>query len=155
MGSASPDLALRDQHGRTVRSTALRGSPLVLCFLPFAFSRVCTGELQFLREQQPLLESEGANLLAITCDAVHTLRAAAEAEQLSFPLLSDFWPHGEVASAYGVLDPDRGCPTRSTYVVDGAGTVRWQVHQALPDARRLDDHLAVLRGLRQGLADGT
>ncbi len=51
-----------------------------------------------------------------------SLRAFADADGLNFPLLSDFWPHGEVARAYDVFDEERGCPRRSSYVVDKRGS---------------------------------
>ena len=66
---------------------------------------------------------------------------------LNFPLLSDFWPHGEVAGAYDVFDEGRGCARRSSYIVDKAGSVRWAVHNAMPDGRDLDEHLEQLRAL--------
>ncbi len=73
-------------------------------------------------------------VLAVSCDPVHSLRAFAEQDGLSFPLLSDFWPHGDVARAYGVFNEKRGCPDRSTFIVDRDGVLRWSVHNA--DARR-------------------
>ena len=56
----------------------------------------------------------------------------------SFPLLADYWPHGAVASAYGVFDDEQGCPLRSSFVVDRAGIIRWAVHNEMGEARDLD-----------------
>ena len=81
-------------------------------------------------------------VLAISCDPIYSLRAFADQDGLNFPLLSDFWPHGEVARAYDVFDEQKGSARRSSYVVDKAGTVRWSVHNASPDGRDLDEHLA-------------
>ena len=86
-------------------------------------------------------------MLAISCDPVYSLRAFADAEGLNFPLLSDFWPHGAVASAYDVFDESKGRARRSSYVVDREGRVRWAVHNAMPEGRDLDEHLAQLRAL--------
>ena len=77
-------------------------------------------------------------LLAVSNDSIHTLRVFAEQEGLEYPLLADFWPHGEVARAYGVFDEDKGCAVRGTFVIDKAGVVRWTVVNALPDARDLE-----------------
>ncbi|MGH3333047.1 MAG: redoxin domain-containing protein, partial [Nocardioidaceae bacterium] len=66
---------------------------------------------------------------------------------LDFPLLSDFWPHGAVSADYGVFDEERGCSARSTFIVDKEGVVRWSVHNALPDARDLDDYVRVVSAL--------
>jgi peroxiredoxin len=75
------------------------------------------------------------------------LRELADRDGLEFPLLSDFWPHGAVASAYGVFDEEKGCARRSTFVVDRAGVVRWAVHNAMPDARDLAEQQRVLADL--------
>lgn len=147
VGDLAPDFTLRDQHGADVSLAELRGSPVVLLFYPFAFSRVCSGELRSIRDDHPALVREGVRLLAISCDPMFALRAFAEAERLTVPLLSDFWPHGEVARRYGVLDEERGCARRSTFVVDRDGAVRWNVHHAMPDARDLDELERVLAEL--------
>jgi peroxiredoxin len=83
-------------------------------------------------------------VLAISCDPMFALRAFADTEGLNFPLLSDFWPHGAVSRAYDVFDEERGCPRRSSYVIDKAGVLRWSVHNAMPEGRDLDEHLAQL-----------
>ena len=147
VGDAAPDFTLRDQHGQEVTLSQLHGTPVVLLFYPFAFSRVCSGELRSIRDDHPALAREGIHLLGLSCDPMFALRAFAEAERLTVPLLSDFWPHGEVARQYGVLDEQRGCARRSTFVVDAAGTVRWSVHNPMPDARDLDELERVLAGL--------
>ena len=73
------------------------------------------------------------------------VRAFADADGLNFPLLSDFWPHGAVTTAYDVLDEVRGCPRRSSYVIGIDGRVTWSVHHAMADGRDLDQHLHELR----------
>ena len=64
-----------------------------------------------------------------------------------FPLLSDYWPHGEASTAYGVFDPANGAPTRSSVLIDRDGTVRWSVHSEMGAARDLDDHAAAVAAL--------
>ncbi len=148
VGDEAPDFELRDQHGQQVRLSSFRGRrAVVLMFYPYAFSRVCTGELRDVRDGHPELVSDAVQLLAVSCDPLFTLREYGDREGFAFPLLSDFWPHGEVASAYGVLDPERGCARRSTYLIDRAGVVRWMVHNAMPDARDLEEQKRVLANL--------
>jgi alkyl hydroperoxide reductase subunit AhpC len=89
-------------------------------------------------------------LLGLSCDPMFSLRVFAEHEDLELPLLSDFWPHGEVAKAYGVFDPEHGCPTRSTFVVDSDGVLRWSVHNPMGEARSIDDYLRELEALQTG-----
>ena len=148
VGSPAPDFVLRDQHGQDVALAGLRGAPVLLVFYPWAFSRVCSGELATLRDVHRSLVTRGARLLAASCDPVYSLRAFAEAERLDYPLLSDFWPHGAVARAFGVLDEERGCPRRSSFLLDPGGIVRWSVHHADADARSVEDHLDALDRLR-------
>jgi peroxiredoxin len=71
----------------------------------------------------------------------------ADTDGLNFPLLSDFWPHGAVATAYGVFDAERGVASRSSFVVDKAGIIRWAVHNEMVDERDLDEHVAQLHQL--------
>ncbi len=146
LGGFAPDFTLRDQFGQDVTLSSYRGKKAVLLlFYPFAFSNVCTGEMSALRVRLDEFLTFDTEVLAISCDPVYALRAWADADGLNFPLLSDFWPHGEVARAYGVLNESDGGPLRSSYVVDRAGNVAWAVHHALADARDLDEHLEQLR----------
>ena len=148
VGDEAPDFELRDQNGRPVRLSSFRGSKsVVLMFYPFAFSGVCTGELCEVRDSQPTFESDDVQLLAVSCDPVFALRAFADRDGLTFPLLSDFWPHGEVAQRYGVFNADRGCAERATFIVDRDGVLRWSVHNQMPQARDLQEQVKVLDGL--------
>ena len=147
-GRPAPDFALRDQHGQSVRLSSYQGQKaVVVMFYPFAFSRVCTGELCAVRDSLSTFESDAVQVLAVSCDPMFALRAFAEQDRLTFPLLSDFWPHGATAKAYGVFDEDRGCADRSTYIVDKGGLVRWSVHHAMPDARDLREQASVLAAI--------
>jgi peroxiredoxin len=105
---------------------------------------VCTGELCAVRDSLPTFESEDVQVLAVSCDPMFALRAFADADGLTFPLLSDFWPHGSVARAYGVFNEARGCSDRSTFIVDKAGVLRWSVHNEMPAARDLAEQARVL-----------
>jgi peroxiredoxin len=148
IGQQAPDFRLRDQHGATVGLSSYRGEKaVVVMFYPFAFSRVCTGEFREVLGQLPTFVSDDVQLLAVSCDPMFALRAYADQEGLTFPLLSDFWPHGDVATAYGVLNRERGCADRSTFIVDRHGSLRWMVHNQMADARDLAEQAAVLGGI--------
>lgn len=122
-GQEAPDFTLKDQDGADVRLSDLRGDNVVLVFYPFTFTGVCEGELCSLRDDPGLFSAAGARVIAISCDSRHSQRVWAEQRGFQFPLLSDFWPHGEVARAYGVFDEKLGCATRSTFVIDREGIV--------------------------------
>ncbi|BBC36773.1 Antioxidant, AhpC/TSA family [Streptomyces graminofaciens] len=145
VGDKAPDFELKDNHGATVRLSDFRGEKnVVLLFYPFAFTGVCTGELCELRDNLPKFVNDDVQLLAVSNDSIHTLRVFGEQEALEYPLLSDFWPHGEVSRAYGVFDGDKGCAVRGTFIIDKEGVVRWTVVNALPDARDLNEYVAAL-----------
>jgi peroxiredoxin len=128
VGAPAPDFRLRDQFGQDVTLSSFRGNKAVaLVFFPWAFSNVCTSEMAGIRDRLDEF---------LTFDT-----------ELNFPLLSDFWPHGAVASAYGVFDPDRGVARRSSFAIDRDGIVRWAVHNQISDGRDLDEHLAHLHHL--------
>jgi peroxiredoxin len=146
LGGPAPDFTLRDQFGQDTTLSSYRGSKAVLIlFYPYAFSNVCTGEMNLIRTRLDEFLTFDTEVLAISCDPVYTLRAWADTDGLNFPLLSDFWPHGQVAQAYGVFDEKTGTPQRSSYVVDRDGNLAWAVHNPRSEGRDLDDHLARLR----------
>ncbi|MFF1406270.1 peroxiredoxin [Streptomyces sp. NPDC058294] len=148
VGDKAPDFELKDNHGRTVRLSESHGDKnVVLLFYPFAFTGVCTGELCELRDNLPKFSDRDTQLLAVSNDSIHTLRVFAEQEGFEYPLLSDFWPHGEVSRAYGVLDEDKGCAVRGTFIIDKEGIVRWTVVNGLPDARDLGEYVKALDAL--------
>ncbi len=122
-GDRAPDFALPDQDRQVVTLSGLHSTPVLLVFYPFAFSRLCTGELRRLRDERA--DYARVRVLAVSTDPVYSLRAFRDAEGLDFPLLSDFWPHGEVARAYGVFDERAGMAVRGTFLVDGEGVVRF------------------------------
>ena len=75
------------------------------------------------------------------------LRVYVEQEDFGFPLLSDFWPHGAVASAYGVFDEEKGCARRGSFLIDQDGTVRWSIINPISQARPLSAYLDALERL--------
>ncbi len=145
VGAAAPDFTLRDQFGQQVTLSSYRGRKAVaLVFYPAAFSGICTGEMADIRDRLAELMTFETEVLAISCDPKYALRAFADSDGLNFPLLSDFWPHGDVTRAYGVFDERSGQPTRSSYVVDKQGLVRWSVHHGSPHSRDIDEHVRQL-----------
>jgi peroxiredoxin len=148
VGAAAPDFTLRDQFGQDVTLSSFVGSKAVaLVFFPWAFSNVCSSEMDGIRDRLDEFLTFDTEVLAISTDPTYSLRVFSDRDGLNFPLLSDFWPHGAVASAYGVFDPVLGVARRSSFVLDKGGIVRWSVHNELPQGRDLGDHLAQLHHL--------
>ncbi len=145
VGDPAPDFTLKNQHGEDISLSSFRGAPVVLVFFPFAFSGICTGEFAEIRDHAA--ELHGAEVLAISCDHFFANRAFADAQDLEFSVLSDFWPHGEVARAYGIFNEDVGVAERGTYVIDGGGVVRWKVEQGIGEPRDLGAYREALATL--------
>lgn len=123
-GTTAPDFTLKDQDGNDVSlSGVLADKAVALVFYPFTFTGVCEGELCALRDDLNRYESAGVQVLAVSCDTRHAQRVWAEQEGYGFPVLSDFWPHGEVAQAYGVFNDALGCANRGTFVIAQDGTI--------------------------------
>jgi peroxiredoxin len=123
VGDTAPDFTLKNAQGDDVTLSSFRGQPVVLVFYPFTFTGVCEGELCEIRDDPSAYERAGAQVLAISCDTRHAQRIWSEQQGFTFPVLSDFWPHGNVAKAYGVFNEALGCANRATFVIDKDGKV--------------------------------
>lgn len=138
IGSSAPDFTLRDQWGAAVTLSDFRGvSPVALVFFPLAFTGTCTGELCELRDNIGVFAEAGVQLVGISVDSTATLRQFADQEGFTFPLLSDFWPHGAVAQVYGAFVEERGFATRATVVVNNSGLVHAAFQSSPGEARDL------------------
>nr|WP_323962010.1 peroxiredoxin [Arthrobacter sp. JZ12] len=146
---SAPGFQLPNQHGEPVSLEGLRGSAVVLVFYPFAFSRVCTDELDVLQSELGEFERHGARLLAISTDSKYALRAYSDERGYTFDLLADFWPHGAVADRYGVLDASLGHAGRATFFLDQEGTLRSRIDAPPGQARSFDDYRAALGELAE------
>jgi peroxiredoxin len=148
VGEQAPDFELKDQHGTPVRLSSFRGAKnVVLVFYPLAFSGVCTAELCAIRDEFPESDRGDVEVLTVSVDSTFAIRTWADAEHFQFGLLSDFWPHGAVATLYGVFDSERGIATRGTFIIDKDGVVRWKVVNPIPQARDLAEYSKALAAL--------
>ncbi|MCU1555017.1 MAG: peroxiredoxin [Arthrobacter sp.] len=147
VGELAPDFELSNQFGEPVRLSDLRGRSVVLVFYPFAFSGICTGELCELQDNLGLFKDSNAVLLGISVDSKFAQRAYAGKEGYDFDLLADFWPHGAVASQYGVFDAESGMAKRATFIIDEGGVVRHVVVNPRGQARDFAQYRAALAGL--------
>ena len=136
VGDLAPDFTLKDQNNQDVPLARFRGEKnVLLVFYPLAFSGVCTGELCSFRDDLPRFSNDDVELLTVSVDSFFVHRVWADREGFDFPLLSDFWPHGAVARAYGVFDEAKGTALRGTFLIDREGVVRWKTVNDVPTAR--------------------
>ncbi|MCH5645382.1 MULTISPECIES: peroxiredoxin [unclassified Gordonia (in: high G+C Gram-positive bacteria)] len=124
VGTRAPDFELRDQNHQVVSLERLRadGSVLVV-FFPLAFTGTCQGELGHIRDNLPQFDNDALTTVAVSVGASPTHKVWSSAQGFLFPILSDFWPHGAVAQAYGVFDAERGIANRGTFLVGPDGDI--------------------------------
>ena len=124
-GREAPDFTLKDQNGQPVTLSALRAKNVLLVFFPLAFTGICQGELDEIKDNPSRYVNDDTETLAISVGPPPTHKVWATQSGFTFPVLSDFWPHGAVAQAYGVFNDDTGFANRGTFVVDRTGVIRF------------------------------
>lgn len=148
VGDQAPDFELADQDRAQVRLSSFRGEKnVVLVFYPLAFTGTCQGELCAIRDSIEDFSGDDVQTLAVSVDSSPVHKKWADEQGYTFPLLADFWPHGEVARAYGVLQEDLGLALRGTFIIDKQGRVVYKVLHAIPDPRDPGEYREVLAGL--------
>ncbi len=149
VGAEAPDFVLKDQNNQEVRLSDFRGSKSVLLvFYPLAFTGTCQGELCQVRDNLNDFVNDDVQVLTVSVDSPYSHKVWADQQGYQFPLLSDFWPHGAVARAYGVLNETAGIANRGTFVIDRQGVVRFAEMNSPGQARDQD-------AWRKALADAT
>ena len=148
VGATAPDFLLSDQHGEELSlHELLEAGPVCLVFVPFAFSRICTGEFAELSTHEERFATRGVRLIGVSVDSVWALRAWADDEGFSFSILSDFWPHGSVARAYDAFVDETGAAARASLLIGVDRRVAWTAETPRGEGRPLAGYLAALDGL--------
>jgi peroxiredoxin len=143
-GTPVPDFTLRRGDGSEFTRADLEGQTTVLVFYPFAFSPVCTDQLNLYQEVVDEFSSRGATLYGVSCDATYSQTAFRDKLGVTIEQLSDFEPKGAVCRAFGVYHP-LGFPQRALVIVGPDAVVKWS-YQApspseLPGANLIFDSL--------------
>jgi peroxiredoxin len=151
VGSTAPDFTLRDQNQQPVTLSTYRGDKnVLLVFFPLAFTGICQGELDEIRDRLSFYQNHDTATLAISVGAPPTHKIWATQSGFTFPVLSDFWPHGAVAQSYGVFNEDAGFANRGTFVVDRSGIIRFAEMKQPGEPRDQAVWTDALNALRRG-----
>jgi peroxiredoxin len=144
-GTPAPSFTLAREDGSSFTEQDLQGRTTALIFYPFAFSPVCTDQLQLYERDLESLTAQGATLYGVSCDSTWTQKAFKDKLGVAIEQLSDFEPKGAACAAFGVLH-EGGFPQRALVVVGPDGIVRWSYQAPSPA------ELPGVELLREGLA---
>jgi peroxiredoxin len=124
IGAKAPEFALKDQNGKTVKLSALKGQKVLLSFKPLAWTSVCSDQMRLLEENHLRFDELNTVALGLGVDSVPSNKAWAKSMNIeNTRLLSDFWPHGEIALKYGVFRENDGFSERANIIMDESQTV--------------------------------
>ena len=125
-GDKAKDFTLSDHDGKEIQLSALEGKKVLLSFHPLAWTSVCAEQMKALEKNRSRFEKLNAVALGISIDTVPSKKAwATELGIKKTSLLSDFWPHGEVAGLYGIFREKDGFSERANIIVDESGQVKF------------------------------
>lgn len=148
IGTPAPPFELRDQNKELVSLESLKGSKTLVVFMPFPFTGICDGETCAIRDHLTQLNDLEANVVIITVHAVQVAKKWSDENGFTFPVLSDYWPHGKVSKAYGAFNETVGAANRYTFVLDADGIVRDVINtETLGEAREFDAYVEALGAL--------
>ena len=120
INSKAPDFSLKDHNGKTVKLSSFKGKKVLLSFRPLAWTSVCHDQMRLLEENHLRFDELNTVALGIGVDSVPSNKAWAQSMDIkNTRLLSDFWPHGEVAKSYGILRDKDGYSERANIIIDG------------------------------------
>jgi peroxiredoxin len=136
VGNPAPAFELRDQDKNLVSLESLQGKKTLVVFIPFPFTGICDTETCTIRDNLSSLNDLDANVVIITVHAVPVAKKWAEENGFTFPVLSDYWPHGETAKAYGAFNDTVGAANRYTFVLDADGVIREVINTESPGIHR-------------------
>jgi len=148
VGDPAPDFQLRDQNNQEVTLASFRTRKAVLLvFYPLEFTGTCQGELTAVQSDLDAFQNDKVQILTVSVDSPYAHKVWATREGYTFPMLSDFWPHGAVASAYGVLNEARGYANRGTFLIDPEGVIAFSEHHPPSHSRDLSVWQAAIAAL--------
>ena len=145
VGTQAPDFTLLDANAEKVTLSEFRGKNVVLVFYPLDWSPACSDQLSLYQSELAEFAKHDAEVIAISVDSLYSHGAWAAVRGITFPLLADFNPHGEISRLYKVMRSSDGFSERALYIIDRQGTIRYSLVSPLihhiPDIYELFENL--------------
>jgi len=146
VGEKAPDFTLKDQHNKELRLSELEGKKILLSFHPLAWTKVCARQMQSLEKNRDVFDRLNTVVLGLSVDTVPSKHAwAKELGIKKTRLLSDFWPHGEVAKLYGIFKAENGISERTNIIVDEEQRVIFVKVYDIPQLPDIDEIINFLK----------
>lgn len=146
VGDKAPDFSLKDQHNKELRLSDFKGKKVLLSFHPLAWTKVCARQMQSLEKNREVFDRLNTVALGLSVDTVPSKHAwAKELAIKETRLLSDFWPHGEVAKLYGLFRAENGISERANIIVDEGQKVIFVKVYDIPQLPDIDEIINFLK----------
>lgn len=145
VGIEAPDFTLPDADAKETSLSDFRGKNVVLVFYPLDWSPACSDQLSLYQSELAEFEKHDAVVIGISVDSLYSHGAWSAVRGITFPLLADFHPNGEVSMLYKVMRHTEGFSERALYIIDKQGTIRYShvsplIHH-IPDIYELFEQL--------------
>ncbi len=145
-GDKAPDFSLKDQHNKELRLSEFKGKKVLLSFHPLAWTKVCARQMQSLEKNREVFDKLNTVALGLSVDTVPSKHAwAKELDIKEIRLLSDFWPHGEIAKLYGIFRAENGISERANIIVDEEQKVIFVKVYDIPQLPDIDEIINLLK----------
>ena len=145
VGDQAPDFTLKDQHNREFTLSELKGKRVLLSFHPLAWTGICAKQMKALEDYKVVFDKSNSVALGVRVDTIPSKHAwAKELDIKETRLLSDFWPHGEIAEKYGIFLEEKGISRRVNIILDeDQKIVFFKIYEIsqLPDIEEIYDFL--------------
>jgi peroxiredoxin len=148
VGATAPDFTLKDQYGKNFTLSRQKSKRVLLSFQPLAWTSVCVNQMKTLEENYEKIASLNTVPVGLGVDAIPSKKAWSDHMGLKhLRMLSDFWPHGEVAKAYGLFRQDGGTSERANVIIDEKGKVVWVKVYEISQLPDINEVIAALKRL--------
>jgi len=147
VGAVAPDFSLKDNRGEVVTLSQFKGKKVLLSWHPLAWTSVCTDQMRALDANWDRFQSLNTVPIGMSVDSVPSKTAwsaVLSIKHVSLPC--DFWPHGQVASDYGIFVDKFGTSERANILIDEAGVVIWTKIYPTKQLPDIEEVFAVLEG---------
>jgi len=146
VGDKAKNFTLLDQNGKEFRLSKFRGKRVLLSFHPMAWTSVCAEQMKSLEKNKKAFDSLNTIAVGVSTDTVPSKKAWAENLGIkNTRLLSDFWPHGKVAKAYGLFRKNDGVSERANLIVDEKGSVAFIKVYPISKLPDIDEIIGILK----------